>query len=91
MATVNEEASGYIDEEHWWATNPMPLDYPDTVETFVDVLKMLCVEKLDGETTSSFEQFAIGSTNELIARHGKEWMWRHKGLLKVQLESLAVF
>ena len=88
MATVNEKPSEYIDEAYWWATNPIPVDFPDTVETFADVLRTLGVEKLDGETTPSFERFAVDSTNSLIAEYGKEWVWRHKGLLHAQLEML---
>ena len=89
--TTKEEPSGYIDEEHWWASNPIPDDFPDTVETFADVLRSLGTDKLNEETDPRFEDFAISSANDIIAEKGREWYWRHRGLLKYQLEYLAVF
>lgn len=64
----------------------IPEDFPETVETFADVLKTLGLTELDVEQDT--QNLAVESTNELIDRNGKLWIWQHRVRLKQKLELI---
>jgi hypothetical protein len=65
----------------------IPPDFPETVETFADVLKTLGATETP-ELESWVQALAVESTNGLIARHGKLWVWQHRVRLAEELELL---
>ena len=64
----------------------IPEDFPETVKTFADALKTMGVSKL--ELDEEWQDFAVTSTQELLDRYGKEWIWQNRVRLKEELELL---
>lgn len=58
----------------------------ETPMTLERVLKLLDLKALPGG--KDLEDLVVESTAELVQRHGKEWVIRHRGLLIAQMEVL---
>jgi len=67
-------------------TTSIPKDFPETVKTFADVLKTLGVQNLTID--QEWQDFAVSSTQKLLDRYGKDWVWQHRVRLKEELELL---
>lgn len=76
-------------ENQMSSTSSIPKDFPETVETFADVLRMLGAERLEEEMTPDMEEFAVHSSQRILEEKGKEYIWQNRHFLKYQLEYLA--
>lgn len=68
------------------STLSIPKDFPETVMTYADVLKTMGLESLEVEAW--VQDLAVESTNELLERHGKEWVWQNRVRLAEELELI---
>jgi len=64
----------------------IPQDFPGTVETFADVLKLLGIESLDVD--AEIQDLAVRGAPELLERYGPMWFKEHRVRLIQELELL---
>ncbi|MFC1877706.1 hypothetical protein ACFL2E_10625 [Thermodesulfobacteriota bacterium] len=64
-------------------------DYQETRLTFDSVLRLHGVKELPFLDTPELQNFAIEGTEDLLSRHGPEWIKQHRVRLIEELELIS--